>query len=127
MRLYAKVDRHNAVKLIAHAPASKWNGGPVSSRGLLEAAALTAGHLPGEQKSLRRYMGGPVRFANGVGAVRSGVMRTSGRFWRPKWITGHLRVPGGSLGLPQPPGMGLGRFGGVWCDSPDRENKTIFG
>ena len=63
----------------------------------------------------------------GVGAVRSGVMRTSGRFWRPKWITGHLRVPGGSLGLPQPPGMGLGRFGGVWCDSPDRENKTIFG
>ena len=124
-------------------------------------------------------------------APRRQVVRASGRFWRPKWVAGHLRVPGdipgctpmrgkgpgafwwvagvcgpvyggrlamsnqvksgpirsdqasahgpqsglqgtcgclgGSLGAPRPPGMALGRFGGVWCDSPDRKTELIFG
>ena len=114
MRLYAKVDRHNAVKLIAHAPASKWNGGPVSSRGRLEAAAcgaaLTAGHLPGEQRSLRRYMGGPVRFANGGRRRQVGGHAHQWSVLAPKVDYRAPAGAGGVPGSPPTPGDGPGAF-----------------
>ena len=114
MRLYAKVDRHNAVKPIAHAPASKWNGGPVSSRGRLEAAAcgaaLTAGHLPGEHKSLRRYMGGPVRFANGGRRRQVGGHAHQRSVLAPKVDYRAPAGAGGVPGSPPTPGDGPGAF-----------------